>query len=319
MAVTLPYTLTPDTNADATQVMANFNALREALEGIGGASTASDVYQAGVLTSTDWIPSGGGVTGGTGEIKIEGFGGAAWLPAPGGGLVRTFTTPATYEKLKPPALPASGGYRCIAEEIAASGDSAVVTLTSGTEQVSEAAALAAPPATTAGKMQVRNFVLHNTAGTYSIGGLFRDRRPWARGANAFQKRTSGTITAGEGLLDATNLALRIECTGVPVILSLHVTVQSTSGVAGMLFGFQADATNIDGMGKNGIGDVVVPETNATAAGYFSWTYVPAAGSHLFQPTMFGSAANAQVLSSVSRPIQFSVREDVRPSASNGTA
>lgn len=318
MAVTLPYTLTPDTNADATQVMANFNALREALEGIGGASTASDVYQAGVVASTDWPNPAGETVEGTGKAKTAGtFGGAAWLPAPGGGLVRTFTTPAVHEWLPSP-LPSSGGWMKIGIELTASGDEALVSVVSGSEQVSEALAIANPPAVTAGKTRVWDYVLHNNAGKYTAVAS-RDRRPWARGAHAFQKRTSGTITAGEGLLDATNLALRIECTGVPVILSLHVTVQSTSGVAGMLFGFQADATNIDGMGKNGIGDVVVPETNATAAGYFSWTYVPAAGSHLFQPTMFGSAANAQVLSSTSRPIQFSVREDRRPSANNGTS
>jgi hypothetical protein len=182
VAIVLPYNLTDGTLADAVQVMANLNALKESIEGVGAASTATDVYQTGVLATTDWTPGAVNVTGGTGEIELTTFGGAAWLPAPVSGLVRTFTTAATYKALKPPVLPGPTGFIRCGIELTASGAAATVSIVSGTEKATEAEALAiaASPAISSGKARVLDIIIKNVAGTYSLVTT-RERRRFATG------------------------------------------------------------------------------------------------------------------------------------------
>lgn len=328
MAVVLPHTFTNGTNADAAQVDENFAALVAALEAVGAAASGTDVYQAGVVKSTDWrsgLPPT--IIGGTGVVTLTLEGGAAWLPNVGG-LTRTFQEVHTYTALVPPVLPGPSGFIAVGVELTAASAGAVLSLVSGAEQTTEALALANPPAVSNGKIRLRDLIVENTAGTYSIV-KDRDRRPWARGASALIKRTSGPILLAGGVaaLDATNLALRIECAGVPITLGLVGNVSVNEGATGANsanLGFRSDGAAVDGttdgaIAKLGESKLAAETGTLIDAFHLSYTYVPVAGSHLFQPTGFKETVEAAIEASAGRPLLFYVREDIRPSASNGTA
>lgn len=196
--------LVDGTPADAKPVMENFERVVAAVEGVTASAAGTDVYQPGVVESSDWVPGAGSINSGTGVLQFTAFGGAAWLPGPVSGLVRTFTASSTVAGLKPPVLPGPAGYLCVGVELTASGAAAVVNVVSGAEQVSEAAAIAAPPAVSSGKMRVRNVIVLNTGGVYSIAKEI-DRRPWALGhilgAPPYISRTTNWgIQVGESAL-----------------------------------------------------------------------------------------------------------------------
>jgi hypothetical protein len=70
-----------------------------------------DHLQAGVTLSTDW--SFAAAMESTSECKLESVattGGVCWLPLTAIGLVRSFTTAAKIQKLKPSSLPGTGKY-----------------------------------------------------------------------------------------------------------------------------------------------------------------------------------------------------------------
>lgn len=320
MSIVLPFTLQEDTDADATQVMANFNALRTALEGIGAASTASDIYQAGVLASSDFVVGGSVFTlnASTGALTFNISNGAAWVPGPAGALVRVFTPAAEYT-LTPPSLPASGGFRKIGIEITASGDTTIVSMVSGSEQASEALAIANPPAVTAGKVRIFDYVLQNSSGTYSTHAG-RDRRPWARGALTILSRTSGAITlttSAGAALDSTGLALRVECSGVPVRLLVKGIWSSEKAEGSVNFSFKDNGTLVSSASE-ALYRANAQQAAESAGFAYSYEFVPSAGSHLFIPTGNGFGGLKQVQSNAKEPLIFTV-EELRPNANNGTA
>jgi hypothetical protein len=190
-----PFTFVDGTIADGVQVNANFKYIAEQVEGVSAAAVGTDVYQAGAVASTDWVPGAGSIVAGTGVLSFTTFGGAAWLPGPVSGLVRTFTTAGTVGGLKPPVLPGPAGYLNVGVELTASGAAATVSVVSGAEQVSEALALSNPPAVSAGKMRVRNVVILNTAGSYSIAKEI-DQRPWSTGGGTAPVFNPGTQPVG---------------------------------------------------------------------------------------------------------------------------
>ncbi len=131
-----------------------------------------DFLQAGVVRSTDWSFTAN-IVGGTGTLgSTASVGGIAWLSDPvlSGGLMRTVTIPATLSGLVPPSKPATGKFMTIGFELtpATWNGSAEVSLVSGIEKSTEAEAKAAPPPVTSGKIRIRDVVVHNTSGTYSI-------------------------------------------------------------------------------------------------------------------------------------------------------
>jgi len=316
-----PFPLAEDTDAKATDVQGKWDALREAVEGIGVASTAADVYQAGVVTSTDWVVSGKeSTTAGTGAITLT-TGGSAWLPGPSGGLVRIFNTSAEVLKaIKPASLPASGGYMSIGFELTASGPEAVVSLVSGVEKSTAAEALAAPAAVTAGKVRIYDLILHNTAGSYSnTTGM--DRRPWARGASTLVQRTSGTITLTTSSAEPAGIAQRMECSGVPLVLHFE-GMAVVSETTGALVSFHQDGVQIGSLGDTagaGAGQYTIPATGQGSPFALSARFSPSAGSHLFSVAVKREASGeASLLSSAAKPLYFSV-EELRPSANNGNS
>ncbi len=165
-----------------------------------------DFLQAGVVKSTDWsftatINSGTGAIGSSSEVAES----VAWLPDPvvSGALMRSVTAKAALSGIAPSLLPASGKYVSCAFELTPStwGAKATVTAHSGVEKNTEAEAIAAPPATTAGKIQVRRVIIKNTAGVYSIVAQ-EDVRLWATGGNvATETQAQGKVGA-EAVTDA---------------------------------------------------------------------------------------------------------------------
>lgn len=315
MTVVLPFTLTDGSLADASQVMANFNALKAAIEGTAAAAAGTDVYQSGVLASTDWTPGAGSIVGGTGVLSFTTFGGAAWLPGPVSGLVRTFTTAVTVGGLKPPVLPGPSGFVCVGVELTASGAEAVVSVVSGAEQVSEAAALEAAhsPAISNGKSRVRDVILKNNAGTYEIKKE-RDRRPWARGAHAIGRHTASVGAKAPKLVSA-DLQFRVECSGAPLQIGLQATTFSCGSASADRFvaGFFVDGVST-GTRLGAVNQV--SSENALPLSLVCEEGITA-GSHLFAP-WFGSSNSDEVTieGSATEPITFWVRE-LQPTANNG--
>jgi microcystin-dependent protein len=130
-----------------------------------------DFLQAGVVQATDW--SFTAKLENTATCALESTattGGVAWLPLTAIGLVRSVTTAAKLKALKPASLPSPSKYMTVGFELtpSTSGAAATVSVVSGAEQTTQALAEAHSPAITAGKARIRDIVILNTAGVYSI-------------------------------------------------------------------------------------------------------------------------------------------------------
>lgn len=153
----------------------------------------------------------------------------------------------------------------------------------------------------------------------------RDRRPWARGAYSRTVRTTNAssgsnYTVGSSSLtevDATNLKPRIECTGVPVRVTLLASgLIAAKGDNGKL------ALSVDGSATIADGDATALEIvfQGPESGYamnlcWSGIYMPTAGSHTF--ALAASTSGSLTLdASASVPLQWIIEELVRPDASN---
>lgn len=143
----------------------------------------------GLYVNSDWVftPT---INAATGEIGSTGTtGGLAKVAG-----VRTKTNPfITLAALLPPSLPASGQFMSVGVQLAASNGfngAAVPSVVSGVAKATEAEALAAPAGAVGSRMRIKDIIIKNTAGVYSIV-VSRDRRPWVRG---FYNSLSGLST-----------------------------------------------------------------------------------------------------------------------------
>jgi microcystin-dependent protein len=155
---------------DADKICSDWESTAKTLDEVNEGQ--ADWLQAGVVAATDWSLTGN-INSGTGALGSTGnTGNTAWLPDPvvSGALMRSVTTPATLSGIAPSLLPSTTKYVSCAYELTPStwGAKATVTAHSGEEKATQAEAEAAPPATTAGKIQVRRVVIKNTTGVYSI-------------------------------------------------------------------------------------------------------------------------------------------------------
>ncbi len=171
-----------------------------------------DHLQAGVTLSTDW-----GFTAAlesTSECKLESAattGGVCWLPLTAIGLVRSVTTAAKIKALKPSSLPAAGKYMTVGFELtpSISDGAATVSVVAGTEEATQKSAEEHVPATTAGKVRIRNIVILNTAGTYSIAAQ-TDVRPWCTGGTVAETKEEGKV--GPGTINSSKVAASLTLT-----------------------------------------------------------------------------------------------------------
>ena len=142
-----------------------------------------DFLQAGVAQATDWSFTAGMENSGTCALDstAEVAASVCWLPLTAIGLVRSVTPKASIKALKPASLPGAGKYMTVGIELTptTSDAAATVSVVSGTEQATQVAAQEHVPATTAGKLRIRNVVILNTAGVYSIVAQ-ADVRPCCR-------------------------------------------------------------------------------------------------------------------------------------------
>lgn len=167
------------------------------------------------------------------------------------------------------------------------------------------------------------------AGPFVAGTHIRDRRPWARGA---RRRITRTTNAGGGsdygapltttrtaVLDAVNLAPRIECAGGDLSVRLRSQVQHDT-----LNEWVQCRPLVDGTVPSEVG--ISTGDNAqrilSRAGFpdaldVRWEFVPAVGSHVValhagQP----GAGNGKLLANVNSPLTYIVEETMRQNADN---
>jgi hypothetical protein len=280
-----------------------------------------DFMQAGVLATTDWSLTAA-VNAATGELSSTGTtGGTAWLtdPVVAGALMRSVAVPAKLEKLKPPSLPAAGKFMSVGVQLTPSkwGAAPSVSIVSGVEKTTLAEAEAAPAGAVAGKLRIRDVVIKNTAGVYSIEAQ-RDRRPWAKGALAAVRKRyaegenpSNVVVAYAAM---TALNQRVECSGAPVEVTFHATAYNESG-AGIGSNFWVDGALLE-EANNQLG-VLVTGTKAIPGSIgFRAVIEPGAGSHLFQPVFEPRSTGTAVISN-GNTTSFVVRE-LLGTANNGT-
>jgi hypothetical protein len=186
-----------------------------------------DYLQAGITLSTDWSFTAAIENAGTGALKsVAATGGICWLPLAAIGLARSLTASAALAALKPASLPGSGHYMSVGFELTASKSDkpAVVSVVSGIEEATAKLAEEHVPATTAGKARIRNIVLLNTAGVYSIVSQ-ADVRPWCTGGGAPETKAEGRI--GAGAVTSPKIAASLALTGVPTASTAAAETNTT--------------------------------------------------------------------------------------------
>jgi hypothetical protein len=103
----------------------------------------------------------------------------------------------------------------------------------------------------------------------------RDRRPWARGAY-IAKRTGGTpSTTSTTFVAVTGMLSRIECSGVPMLITLAAQAVTTGSVAICTLGAFVDGSMVDSFYAQ------TAVTNGSIPIARSFLYTPTAGSHTF--------------------------------------
>jgi hypothetical protein len=149
--------------------------------------------------------------------------------------VRTNTNPPIALGLIPPSLPASGQFMSVLIQIAAGaggfGTAGVLSLVSGVAKATEAEALAAAPALSEKNMRIKEIIIKNTGGVYSIVAT-RDRRPWARGYYVNQAllitkaKTTAFVTLAQQRIEATqNVNVRANIPAVSATAGDVLTVR----------------------------------------------------------------------------------------------
>jgi hypothetical protein len=282
-----------------------------------------DFLQAGVIASTDWsftanINSGTGALGSTGTT-----GGTAWLPDPvvSGALMRSVTTPATLSGLAPTTKPASGKYMTIGYELAPAswGTAATVSVVSGTEVVTEAEALESSPAITAGRIRLRDVVVHNSSGTYSIVHE-RDRRPWARGFYYTSLLSPNKETTGGALavISASELGFRAECRSGLVRIRGWGSFRCSSAEVECELGIFLDGSALN------YGAIYEPRFSSAHRAFTMLADLPLSvtGSRLLQlawRVSGGATLTALGETGSSAGVFFSVEEIMRQNTNNGTS
>lgn len=277
-----------------------------------GTPRRSDALQAGVLGATHCaltVDSASQVTVAAGVV---------WVNASG---VLVCTTPVSTVL---GSIPAAVNNRIDQVVVDSAG---VVTRLAGTSDLA-GNTLAANPQTGGGRATVPagSKLLHDiqvtSAGVQAANR--RDRRPWARGAF---RRILRNANAGGGqdyvpgsalaAIDATNLTVRIECSGAPVRLSF----QGRAGVPNattIVMAAYIDGTPVDGAGSVGEGIAGFGNSGNGAADFnLSWDQVtiPPAGSHIFAPAWRSSGGGLLYARNVI-PVNFTIEELVRQDADN---
>jgi hypothetical protein len=144
----------------------------------------------------------------------------------------------------------------------------------------------------------------------------RDRRKWARGAFVRQLLTSGTVTttSTSAVVISASLLATVECSGVPLRITLMATASQAVG-DGVGTGCFLDGTQINGLGN--LGETAVTSSSGTNAVGYVYTTIPAAGSHTIQPSFAAiTGGTASLLATGTNPAELVIEELVRQNAAN---
>lgn len=171
------------------------------------------------------------------------------------------------------------------------------------------------------------------AGPFVQATHVRDRRPWARGAyvkivrNADAGGLDDYSQAATGALvelDAVNLKPRLEFSGAPVRVSLRSQVQQTAAAGVVILSPLLNGAGIDGVtvspaGTGPFAANIALGANSGGPVSVSYDFVPAAGSHRVSWAVAVTAGTTHFLARAAVPLQMTVEEIIRDSASNDGA
>lgn len=300
----------------------------------------ASIIQPGVLGAVASTGITATVNSGTGALTFlqQRTNDSIWFTLASGLRIRgTLPAMTSLTAIKPTTV---GNFRYIAiDAVPPSLPGSACTLTvneAGSDQTTAALAASNPTTVAAGNVRLWDGIVQNSASTFVlIGGgsgatlipaaTGRDRCPWARGVADGIFRAAGatnytTASTSHAVIDATNLSLRLECSGGPIefmmaMLGNHSVASGRYALSMFVDGAQVDsaaweARGISGTtGGNGVGVASVFES-----------YSIAAGSHLFQPSFRVIDAGTLTLNAgSSQGFLFQVRERLQPNVGNGTA
>lgn len=159
-------------------------------------------------------------------------------------------------------------------------------------------------------------VLVAAAATSVLNTSIRDRRPWARGAMNFPMHTGGDQFTTSATFVGIGTAIRLECSGVPVVARLDSYVVATTAAATAAFTILQDAAGITSGERQA--DLVT-----VSAAYLvgqEWRFTPTAGSHLFQPALrrVGGTGTPNVRANATTGMMWSIQEQVRQNAASNS-
>lgn len=168
-------------------------------------------------------------------------------------------------------------------------------------------------------------VLVGAAAGSITNSVIRDRRKWARGAYVRIVRTSNAVAGNDYTtastlmadVDATNLKPRVECSGIPLRITVNGTSFHSVANGSAIVWFAQDGTIPDSALLNiGQNDNSASAATATILSR-QWDLVPAAGSHMFALQFATSTAGTlTVVTRATLPIELVIEEIVRPNAAN---
>lgn len=168
-------------------------------------------------------------------------------------------------------------------------------------------------------------VLVPAADTTIDNTQIRDRRAFARGAylrifrtqNAAAGSDYATAITTYASIDGTNIKPRIECSGLPLSISVRGLALAATADDQLAMKIQSDAADLDG-----ISDLWIQKVPATSNSLFlpPWETIPAAGSHQFD-FQFRNATAARSITLFARaiaPLEIIIQEHVRQNVANNS-
>lgn len=161
-------------------------------------------------------------------------------------------------------------------------------------------------------------VLVPAGATAVLAGNVRDRRPWARGARKRIKHLNAgnysKTSASPGLLDATNLNPRLECSTGLLLVSFSLDYYQNATGEKAVFGIYADGNVADTSHQRHSNGVASAQTMLTYTADIAVT----AGSHQIGPGFYSlDGATGIFVAGSPFPVFLSIREDLAPNADNG--
>jgi hypothetical protein len=138
---------------------------------------------------------------------------------------------------------------------------------------------------------------------------------WARGASGFIVRTSGSTATG-GLIqaiDSTNLAPRLELSGVPFRIRVSTYIRGDAAGMDPYITYFDNGAYLTGSRKGH----VIATANEERSVNNEFCYAPTAGTHIIAPAIGRTApGTATAVVDADRNLVFTWEEVIRPNANN---